>query len=114
MEKKFKSNKKSGKKTGPAAVVPTVVSKAEKKVLRQQANHEWKILDRMAWSDKDANPRHTLYYKSQLPVLESEWSQFHAAMASDLPVTFRISERCSAVARNACVVAFEKWLYGGV
>ena len=44
------------------------------------------------WSEVDPNPRHTIYFKAQLPALSdpNEWTKFQLAMSSDLPVTFRV------------------------
>lgn len=43
--------------------------------------------------DVDLNPRHTTYYKLQLPFLVDEWGTFTDVLRKPLPSTFRISSR---------------------
>lgn len=63
-----------------------VLTKAQKKELKKLKNLEWK------WhrGENDPNPRHTEYYRQQLPELQEEWALFQETMAKDLPVTFRL------------------------
>ena len=69
-------------------------TKAEKNEKRRKANKEWKVSDRLVDSGKDPNPRHTLYYKQQLPCLKTEWNEFQESLCSPLPVTFRFGGSC--------------------
>ena len=46
--------------------------------------------NRKIWSGIDPNPRHTLYYKRQLPELAEDWLRFQETMSNELPVTFRV------------------------
>ena len=79
------------------------LTKAERNEARKAANKKWKLVDRKVGSGKDPNPRHTVYYKIQLPELQEpeEWEKFQAALVDSLPVTFRFGGNCpTAVARN--------------
>lgn len=71
------------------------LSKAEKKQKRREENRQWMARNKGGWSDDDPNPRHSQYYRIQLPELEGEWKQFVDAMRMDLKSTFRISETCN-------------------
>ena len=75
------------------------VSKAERNRLRKENNKKWKLTDRKVGSGKDPCPRHTLYYKAQLPELreEGEWEAFQTALVDPLPVSFRIGGGCPAI-----------------
>ena len=75
------------------------LSKAERNLLRKANNKKWKLMDRKVGSGKDPCPRHTLYYKEQLPELrdEDEWSAFQASLVAPLPVSFRIGGGCPAI-----------------
>lgn len=57
------------------------------------------LIDRHVDSGKDPNPRHTLYYKSQIPALsnEEEWRRFQSSLVEPLPVTFRIGSNCPSL-----------------
>jgi 16S rRNA C967 or C1407 C5-methylase (RsmB/RsmF family) len=72
------------------------LTKAERNEARKQANKKWKLVDRKVGSGKDPNPRHTVYYRTQLPELGSdeEWEKFQAALVEPLPVTFRFGSCC--------------------
>ena len=75
------------------------LSKREGKARRQEENKIWKARDRQAWSEVDANARHTEYFRQQFPDLDDdEWKQLLLSMSLDLPVTFRICRQ-----RNSCV-----------
>ena len=76
-------------------------TKAERNAKRRQANKEWKVTDRLVDSGKDPNPRHTLYYKQQLPCLMTEWNEFQEALCSPLPVTFRFGGGCPKIVENS-------------
>ena len=80
------------------------MTKAERNEARKIANKKWKTTDRKVGSGKDPNPRHTIYYQSQIPVLrdEEEWLKFQNALNDPLPVTFRIG--------GACPAMVEQWL----
>jgi hypothetical protein len=67
-------------------------TKSQRKELKRQQNLEWK------WKrgEVDPNPRHTEYYRRQLPELSAEWPLFQETMAKDLPVTFRLSTERNA------------------
>eukprot|EP01032_Pedospumella_encystans_P009272 gene9272-10930_t len=80
------------------------MTKAERNEARKIANKKWKTTDRKVGSGKDPNPRHTIYYQSQIPVLrdEEEWVKFQNALNDPLPVTVRIG--------GACPVMVEQWL----
>jgi hypothetical protein len=75
------------------------LSKAERNRLRKENNKKWKLTDRKVGSGKDPCPRHTLYYKQQLPELreEGEWDAFQNALVDPLPVSFRIGGGCPAI-----------------
>lgn len=62
------------------------LTRSQRKELKRQQNREWK------WHrvDSDPNPRHTEYYRQQLPDLYNEWASFQETMAKVLPVTFRL------------------------
>jgi hypothetical protein len=68
------------------------ITKSQRKELKRQQNLEWK------WrrGEADPNPRHTEYYRRQLPELSREWSVFQETLAKDLPVTFRLSTERNA------------------
>jgi 16S rRNA C967 or C1407 C5-methylase (RsmB/RsmF family) len=72
------------------------LTKAERNEARKAANKKWKLVDRKVGSGKDPNPRHTVYYKAQLPDLrdETEWARFQEALVDPLPVTFRFGGYC--------------------
>jgi hypothetical protein len=79
-------------RTGTLEVILTegteseILTKSQKKELKRLQNLEWK------WhrGENDPNPRHTEYYRQQLPELHEEWALFQETMAKDLPVTFRL------------------------
>lgn len=75
------------------------ISKAERNRLRKESNKKWKLTDRKVGSGKDPCPRHTLYYKEQLPELrdEDEWTAFQSSLVDPLPVSFRIGGGCPAI-----------------
>lgn len=76
-------------------------TKAEKKAERIKKNRDWKIKTKMAGvSGDDPNPRHSKYYKIQLPFLIDEWDEFQLALARELPVTFRFSNTCTERVRT--------------
>lgn len=68
---------------------------------RRKANKEWKVSDRLVDSGIDANPRHTLYYKQQLPCLLEEWNDFQASLCTPLPVTFRFGGSCPSIVEGS-------------
>jgi len=72
------------------------LTKAERNEARKAANKMWKTTDRKVGSGKDPNPRHTVYYQSQIPDLRApeEWEKFQNALIDPLPVTFRIGGAC--------------------
>jgi 16S rRNA C967 or C1407 C5-methylase (RsmB/RsmF family) len=72
-------------------------TKKERNEKRRQANKEWKSSDRLVDSGKDPNPRHTLYYKQQLPCLNTEWNEFQLSLCTPLPVTFRFGGSCPKI-----------------
>ena len=76
-------------------------TKAERNIARQKANKKWKLVDRKIGSGIDPNPRHTLYYKAQLPELnvDVEWTRFQASLVKPLPVTFRFSGYCPDIVK---------------
>ena len=76
-------------------------TKAERNEMRRKANKEWKISDRLVDSGKDPNPRHTIYYKQQLPCLQSEWNEFQESLCSPLPVTFRFGGGCPGIVASS-------------
>lgn len=78
------------------------LTKAERNSLRKANNKKWKLTDRKVSSGKDPCPRHTLYYKAQIPDLrdEEEWRAFQTALVDPLPVSFRIGGGCPAVVEN--------------
>ena len=76
-------------------------TKAERNAKRRQANKEWKVSDRLVNSGKDPNPRHTLYYKQQLPCLMEEWNEFQDALCTPLPVTFRFGGGCPSIVEES-------------
>lgn len=75
------------------------LTKAQKNQLRKANNKKWKLTDRKVGSGRDPCPRHTLYYKAQIPELrdEEEWTAFQTALVDPLPVSFRIGGGCPAV-----------------
>lgn len=72
------------------------LTKAERNEARKAANKKWKLVDRKVGSGIDPNPRHSIYYKAQIPDLADpeEWEKFQAALVDPLPVTFRIGGQC--------------------
>lgn len=76
-------------------------TKAERNEKRRKANKEWKVADRLVDSGKDPNPRHTLYYKQQLPCLQVEWNDFQESLCSPLPVTFRFGGGCPKIVESS-------------
>lgn len=72
-------------------------TKKERNEQRRKANKEWKVSDRLVDSGKDPNPRHTLYYKQQLPCLQTEWNDFQTSLCTPLPVTFRFGGSCPRI-----------------
>lgn len=81
----------------------TSLSKKSKKLKRIADNKEWKARSRMAWSDEDPNPRHTAYYKRQIPYLVDEWSRFREAISRPLPLSFRLSHKVVHYGQNNAV-----------
>lgn len=79
------------------------LTKAERNSRRKMNNKKWKLTDRKVSSGKDPCPRHTLYYKAQIPELrdEEEWKSFQTALVDPLPVSFRIGGGCSAIVEHA-------------
>ena len=75
------------------------LTKAQRNSRRKANNKKWKLTDRKVSSGKDPCPRHTLYYKAQIPELrdEEEWRAFQTALVDPLPVSFRIGGGCSAI-----------------
>lgn len=57
-------------------------------------------MNKAAWSDKDPNPRHSQYYKSQLHLGEEEWQKVQQSFRTPLSVTFRLSDRLD----STCVI----------
>ena len=78
------------------------LTKAERNNLRKAANKTWKFQDRKLGSGIDPNPRHTLYYKQQLPELsiEENWASFQESLCTPLPVTFRFGCACPTIIKN--------------
>jgi hypothetical protein len=76
-----------------------ILTKSQKKELKRLKNLEWK------WhrGENDPNPRHTEYYRQQLPELHEEWAHFQETMTKDLPVTFRLCTK-----RNSFVCSILK------
>lgn len=72
------------------------LSKAANKERRKEENRQWMVKNRGGWGDEDPNPRHTMYYHSQLPDLVAEWDQLVETMRKELPSTFRVSETCNS------------------
>lgn len=68
------------------------LTKAQCKEKRIKDNKVWKTQSRYYGSGVDPNPRHTLYYKQQLPFLQDghEWEQFQTTMCQPLQLTFRL------------------------
>lgn len=75
------------------------LTKSQRNQLRKANNKKWKLTDRKVGSGRDPCPRHTLYYKAQLPELrdEDEWKSFQASLVDPLPVSFRIGGGCPAI-----------------
>ena len=68
-------------------------SKKAKNIERRQAHKDWKLIERKVGSGVDPNPRHTLYYKTQLPNElgnQDDWDKFQKCLNNPLSVTFRI------------------------
>lgn len=78
------------------------VAKKEKKLQQQAKNKLWKAAHKSSDLDliADLNPRHTEYYKAQLPFLVTEWDTFSTCLRQPLPATFRTSCRGSQIQRN--------------
>ena len=78
------------------------LTKAERNNLRKAANKIWKLQDRKLGSGKDPNPRHTLYYKQQLPELATDenWAAFQESFCTPLPVTFRFGGTCPTIIQH--------------
>lgn len=86
------------------------LSKRERNEIRKQANKQWRMIDRKVGSGIDPNPRHSLYYKTQIPQLlnEHEWLKFHQALVNPLPVTFRIGSSCPTSIEKYCINKMDK------
>ena len=91
--------------------------KLPKKVLKERKkaeNKEWrkKLASIMGPSDWDPNPRHTQYYKLQVPYLVEEWSKFIKCLSQPLPSVFRLGGSCPRImaqsVRKMCKDRFSK------
>lgn len=106
--------KKQGK-SGDVRVVnfeetPRRVAKKEKKLQQQAKNKLWKAAHKSSDLDliADLNPRHTEYYKAQLPFLVAEWDTFSSCLRQPLPATFRTSCRGSQIKRTYIVEEIQR------
>ena len=81
----------SAENFGPS-ITTALLSKKEKNARRKELNKKWKLHDRKVGSGVDPNPRHTLYFQTQLPCLAepNEWARFQQSLCDSLPVTFRL------------------------
>ena len=72
-------------------------TKKERNETRKQQNKLWKLSGRKVGSGVDPNPRHSMYYRAQLPRElgeASDWVAFQASLCAPLPVTFRFGGHC--------------------
>ena len=90
-------------------------SKKAKNIERRQANKDWKLIERKVGSGVDPNPRHTLYYKTQLPNElgnQDDWDRFQEVLNNPLSVTFRIGTAAPLTVRRSirkrCDLEFKK------
>lgn len=76
------------------------LTKAERNEKRKAENKKWKTLDPVL---HDRNPRHSLYYRIQLPELSQteDWNKFQLSLASPMPVCFRFGGYCADVVRQS-------------
>jgi 16S rRNA C967 or C1407 C5-methylase (RsmB/RsmF family) len=81
------------------------LSKKQRNEHRKESNKKWKSTDRKVGSGVDPNPRHTLYYKIQLPQLndEQEWERFQQALVNPLGVTFRVGSCCPVLVMQSVI-----------
>lgn len=89
---------------------PRRVAKKEKKLQQQAKNKLWKAAHKSPDMDliADLNPRHTEYYKVQLPFLVAEWEAFSTCLRMPLPATFRTSHRSSQVKQDYIIDEIER------
>ena len=73
--------------------VEDLSTKSSRREARRRENVAWKFGKRSSWNDEDPNPKHTEYYKIQLPSIFSEWRDLSASMSQDLLVSFRLCNR---------------------
>ena len=55
------------------------------------------------WAGTDPNPRHTSYYRTQIPELAdcSEWTLFPMSLCNSFSVTFRLGWMCPRIVKDA-------------
>jgi 16S rRNA C967 or C1407 C5-methylase (RsmB/RsmF family) len=89
---------------------PTALSKKQRNEKRKETNKKWKLVDRKVGSGVDPNPRHTEYYKVQLPYLQppEEWDKFQQALVNPLCVTFRIGSCCPLAVQQSIVAKMSR------
>lgn len=70
-----------------------ILTKSEKLVIRQTENKKWQLNHKDLTKSVDLNPRHTLFFQSQISSLkdEKEWKNFTNFLRMPLPVTFRLN-----------------------
>ena len=63
---------------------------------------QWRLRDRKVGSGTDPNPRHTSYYRTQIPELAdcSAWMRFPMSLCSSLRVIFRLGWMCPCIIKD--------------
>ena len=79
------------------------LTQSHRKAARREANLQWRLRDRKVGSGTDPNPRHTSYYRTQIPELAdcSEWTRFQMSLCSSLSVTFLLGWMCPRIVKDA-------------
>lgn len=79
------------------------LTRSQRNAARREANLQWRLCDRKVGSGIDPNPRHTSYYRAQIPELavSSEWTRFQKSLCTSLNVTFRLGWMCPRIVKDA-------------
>lgn len=79
------------------------LTRSQRNAARRESNLQWRLHDRKVGSGTDPNPRHTSYYRVQIPELAdcSEWTRFQMSLCTSLHVTFRLGWMCPRIVKDA-------------
>jgi len=79
------------------------LNRSQRNAARRESNLQWRLRDRKVGSGTDPNPRHSLYYRAQIPELAdcSEWMRFQMFLCNSLNVTFRLGWMCPSIVKDA-------------